>query len=198
MHMRRSAGGDYNSRAGRAPRQDNGLVKAPQGDSFLHHTSGSPANRSRRYMDDDEDEEEDYVPRGKYPSSATSATERPSTSNTVSNTVSSKARGYDDDEDDDDDSRWEGAVARASIAGQSEGAGRARDREEAVLRALESAKLAAPAPLNLTNMREFLCAPVPRAAGPVLCYIKRNKSGPNRLFPLYTLWLKVTAIASTH
>ena len=46
-------------------------------------------------------------------------------------------------------------------------------------------------PLNLGNMRHFLTTPLPRSAGVVQCYIRRNKSGTNKLFPVYSLYLKV-------
>ena len=39
-------------------------------------------------------------------------------------------------------------------------------------------------------MRQFLTSPVPKANGIVQCYIRRNKSGTNRLFPVYSLYLK--------
>jgi len=48
-----------------------------------------------------------------------------------------------------------------------------------------------PYALDLSNMRRFLTTPVPKAAGTVLCYIRRNKSGAsNKLFPVYSLFLK--------
>lgn len=48
-----------------------------------------------------------------------------------------------------------------------------------------------PYALDLSNMRRFLTTPVPKAAGTVLCYIRRNKSGAtNKLFPVYSLYLK--------
>ena len=46
-------------------------------------------------------------------------------------------------------------------------------------------------PLDLHNMRHFLTTPLPRSAGVVQCYIRRNKSGTNKLFPVYSLFLKV-------
>ena len=45
-------------------------------------------------------------------------------------------------------------------------------------------------PLDLSNMRSFLTSPLPKDAGVVQCYIRRNKSGTNKLFPVYTLYLK--------
>ena len=46
-------------------------------------------------------------------------------------------------------------------------------------------------PLDLRNMRHFLTTPLPRSAGVIQCYIRRNKSGTNKLFPVYSLFLKV-------
>lgn len=43
---------------------------------------------------------------------------------------------------------------------------------------------------NLTDMRAFLCSPLPRNNGVLQCYIRRNKSGTNKLFPIYSLYLK--------
>jgi hypothetical protein len=48
-----------------------------------------------------------------------------------------------------------------------------------------------PQPLDLSNMKSFLMNPVPKASGVVQCYIRRNKSGTNKLFPIYSLYLKV-------
>ena len=39
-------------------------------------------------------------------------------------------------------------------------------------------------------MRRFLTTPVPKNCGVVQCYIRRNKSGTNKLFPIYSLFLK--------
>lgn len=46
-------------------------------------------------------------------------------------------------------------------------------------------------PPDLTDIREFLISPVSKACGVVQCYIKRNKSGVNKLYPVYSLYLKV-------
>uniref|UniRef100_A0A7S3MBZ0 Tubby C-terminal domain-containing protein n=1 Tax=Spumella elongata TaxID=89044 RepID=A0A7S3MBZ0_9STRA len=43
---------------------------------------------------------------------------------------------------------------------------------------------------NLSDMRAFLCSPLPRNNGVLQCYIRRNKSGTNKLFPIYSLYLK--------
>ena len=44
--------------------------------------------------------------------------------------------------------------------------------------------------MDLSDMRKFLMSPVPKGAGVVQCYIRRNKSGVNKLFPQYTMFLK--------
>jgi len=44
--------------------------------------------------------------------------------------------------------------------------------------------------LDLSNMRQFLTLPIPKNAGTVQCYIRRNISGTNRLKPIYSLYLK--------
>mgnify|MGYP001946165182 CR=1 FL=1 len=38
-------------------------------------------------------------------------------------------------------------------------------------------------------MRKFLTTPIPKGAGVVKCRIRRNKSGMNKLFPMYSLYL---------
>eukprot|EP00600_Ochromonadales_sp_CCMP1393_P001545 CAMPEP_0174990348 /NCGR_PEP_ID=MMETSP0004_2-20121128/21268_1 /TAXON_ID=420556 /ORGANISM="Ochromonas sp., Strain CCMP1393" /LENGTH=510 /DNA_ID=CAMNT_0016243939 /DNA_START=163 /DNA_END=1692 /DNA_ORIENTATION=- len=43
---------------------------------------------------------------------------------------------------------------------------------------------------DLSDMRKFLLTPLPRSCGVVQCYIRRNKSGTNKLFPVYSLYLK--------
>lgn len=45
-------------------------------------------------------------------------------------------------------------------------------------------------PPDLSNMRNFLANPVSKKCGVIQCYIKRNKSGTNKLFPVYSLFLK--------
>lgn len=45
-------------------------------------------------------------------------------------------------------------------------------------------------PPDLSDMRRFLVHPIPKACGVIQCYIRRNKTGTNKLFPLYTLYLK--------
>lgn len=46
-------------------------------------------------------------------------------------------------------------------------------------------------PPDLSDMRAFLTSPLPRNVGVLQCYIRRNKSGTNKLFPIYSLYLKV-------
>jgi hypothetical protein len=43
---------------------------------------------------------------------------------------------------------------------------------------------------NLSDMRRFLMSPVPKNCGVLQCYIRRNKSGTHKLFPVYSLFLK--------
>lgn len=45
--------------------------------------------------------------------------------------------------------------------------------------------------LDLSDMTRFLMRPLPRGAGIVQCHIVRNKSGTNKLYPIYSLYLKV-------
>lgn len=45
--------------------------------------------------------------------------------------------------------------------------------------------------LDFTNIRRLVTNPVPRAAGIVQCYIRRDKSGANKLYPEYRLYMKV-------
>lgn len=52
------------------------------------------------------------------------------------------------------------------------------------------ASVLASIPLNISNLREFLTTPLPKEAGIVQCYIRRIKTGSNKLFPIYTLYLK--------
>lgn len=40
-------------------------------------------------------------------------------------------------------------------------------------------------------LQRFLVSPCPRAAGVVQCYIRRNKIRANKLFPEYSLFMKV-------
>ncbi|CAM9896198.1 unnamed protein product [Ectocarpus fasciculatus] len=46
------------------------------------------------------------------------------------------------------------------------------------------------AALDLSDMKRFLLSPCPRAAGVVQCYIRRNKTRANKIFPEYTLFMK--------
>ena len=50
--------------------------------------------------------------------------------------------------------------------------------------------------INLTNMKAFLTSPAPKGHGTIQCYIRRNKSGTNKLFPIYSLYMKVNYIYS--
>ncbi|OQR95530.1 tubby, partial [Thraustotheca clavata] len=44
--------------------------------------------------------------------------------------------------------------------------------------------------LDLMDMKAFLLRPVPKACDVVECYIERNRSGSNKMFPEYCLYLK--------
>lgn len=63
------------------------------------------------------------------------------------------------------------------------------DREVDVPRAIPNAP-SVQIPPDLSNMRRFLTTPIPRQCGVIQCYIRRNKSGTNKLFPIYSLYLK--------
>ncbi len=45
-------------------------------------------------------------------------------------------------------------------------------------------------PPDLSDMRKFLTTPIPKDCGIIQCHIRRNKSGTNKLFPVYSLYLK--------
>jgi len=47
-----------------------------------------------------------------------------------------------------------------------------------------------PDALDLSDMRTFLMSPVTKDAGIVQCSIRRNKSGTNKLFPEYSVYMK--------
>ncbi|KAF4321033.1 hypothetical protein BBO99_00000802 [Phytophthora kernoviae] len=44
--------------------------------------------------------------------------------------------------------------------------------------------------LDITDMRAFILRPIPKAYDVVECYIERNKSGSNKMFPEYCLYMK--------
>lgn len=44
--------------------------------------------------------------------------------------------------------------------------------------------------LDVSDMRKFLTTPCPKAAGVVQCYIRRNKSGTNKLYPEYYVYME--------
>lgn len=62
--------------------------------------------------------------------------------------------------------------------------------EAALNRSQEQITISRPILLDLSNMREFLTTPIPKSAGIVQCYIRRNTSGTNRLYPKYSLFMK--------
>lgn len=70
------------------------------------------------------------------------------------------------------------------------------DDQQSVDRAASPASEAPSAPefdasaLDLRDMRKFLHAACPKRAGVVQCSIKRNRSGTNKLFPEYAVYMK--------
>jgi hypothetical protein len=76
-------------------------------------------------------------------------------------------------------------------------------QQASLVQAQPSAGLSLPGPLvivppDLSDMRAFLTTPLPKNVGTLQCYIRRNKSGTNKLFPIYSLYLKVrTVLTST-
>lgn len=45
--------------------------------------------------------------------------------------------------------------------------------------------------MDFNNLRRLVTNPVPKAAGTLQCYIFRDKSGANKLYPEYRLYMKV-------
>jgi len=43
---------------------------------------------------------------------------------------------------------------------------------------------------DMSDMKKFLMNPIPKDAGVVQCYIKRNRIGMNKLYPIYSIYLK--------
>ena len=87
----------------------------------------------------------------------------------------------DDDYDDDEDEDRDNVVDDDEEEDDDDNEGGARTRKQNI--PIE--------PLDLSDMKRFLLSPIPRGAGIVQCYIKRNKVGVNKLFPVYSLYLKV-------
>lgn len=90
--------------------------------------------------------------------------------------------------------RDDGDVRRRGGQGQGQGqrnGGARQDGASPPAPAPASTTAAPSVALNLTNMKVFLTTPVPRGAGVVQCYIRRNKTGTNKLYPVYTLYMKV-------
>lgn len=74
-----------------------------------------------------------------------------------------------------------------------------RDRETADYNATSAFDLDAPPPAAIAvaaasdvDSQTFLRSPCPRDAGIVQCYIRRNKTGPSKLFPEYSLFMKAS------
>ena len=96
------------------------------------------------------------------------------------------ASSYRDEEEErprrrknDDDDEWGGAKPSKDTRKERGDAGTGSATAKSSVR-----------PLDLSNMRAFLTQPLPKDAGVVQCYIRRNKNGTNKLFPVYSLYLK--------
>lgn len=94
----------------------------------------------------------------------------------------SRHRRHQDDDDEDDDDDDGDHVVDDDEEDDEDGEGGARTRKQNI--PVE--------PLDLSDMKRFLLSPIPRGCGIVQCYIKRNKVGVNKLFPVYSLYLKVS------
>jgi tubby-related protein 1 len=129
---------------------------------------------SRRRFDDDEDEDD-----GKYDRRGGDKWGGGSSSNRNSKSNSREERRRDKGSR-NKQSEWEGG---AKLDDDRVGA-RFRNSENIreTVRTIE--------PLNLSDMRQFLTNPVPKGCGVVQCYIRRNKNGTNKIFPVYSLYLK--------
>jgi hypothetical protein len=96
----------------------------------------------------------------------------------------------------DDDEEWEDAgsnslnKSRLQRGTQENRNERVRERDRLVIASAMSSPTPVIAPLNLSDMKAFLTCPIPKGASIVQCYIRRNKSGTNKLFPVYSLYLK--------
>ena len=136
----------------------------------------------RRFDDDDEEEDDRYDRRGggndKWGGNNNSNSNN--NSNNRSNNRSREESKRDKGSRNKHQSDWEGGAKL-----DNEGGARFRNSEntrETAVRTIE--------PLNLSDMRRFLTNPVPKGCGVVQCYIRRNKNGTNKIFPVYSLYLK--------
>lgn len=183
-----------------------------------HNNSSSNSNRDRNYSNgdsnkgrqsyrrnniDDDDDDDDYDRRKN--GTRNSNRDSPNSRNKPNN-------NYDDDEDDrsmnrssmDDQEDYRGIGGERSsrrakweVASNSQSPTK-RDKESRNNQDDDYSDPgrggnapAALVPPNLSNMRYFLTTPLARNVGVIQCYIKRNKSGTNKLFPIYSLYLKV-------
>jgi hypothetical protein len=48
-------------------------------------------------------------------------------------------------------------------------------------------------PVDTSDLKSFLVSPIQRSCGIVQCYIRRDRSGTNKLFPVYSLYLGVSS-----
>jgi hypothetical protein len=94
------------------------------------------------------------------------------------------------DEDSEAPEKW-AAVGREREAGLV-GPGNRGDRSTGPPPSMPSVEL------DLSDMTRFLMRPLPRGAGIVQCHIVRNKSGTNKLYPIYSLYLKVASYSSLY
>lgn len=115
------------------------------------------------------------------------------------------SRQYDDDED-NGGNRWANKTAgandprnsynnsnfRPNLASSSSNINSPTHQDSAINNSSNSPAPSRPItiPPDLTNMRKFLTTPVPKQCGVVQCYIRRNKSGTHKLYPVYSLYLK--------
>ena len=92
----------------------------------------------------------------------------------------SAARGDDhDDDDEEEENNVPQRVASEPVARGNQWQATADDIKPAAVTETSrpATTTAPPAPLNLSNMRQFLTCPVPKENGIVQCYIRRNKTG---------------------
>jgi tubby and related proteins len=88
---------------------------------------------------------------------------------------------FDDDDDDDD----EDAMPKKPTKQEKKGSAIKKSGHKAQAKPEPEESQ----PLDLRDMRRFLTTPVPKECGIVKCCIRRNQSGMNKLFPLYSLYL---------
>ena len=164
-------------------------------------SKSTPTSSTRRYSKDKNDYhdgEDDDNEEGSY---------HGSTARSSLNHNSYKSQEYNDARKNFPPGKWEMPNSSKQKLSEREkqaeyerdkDADRDRDKDRSSRRGSQSSESArqmssafTATPLDLRNMRQFLTTPLPRSAGVVQCYIRRNKSGTNKLFPVYSLYLKV-------